>query len=100
MPQRRSAIYKGLMLALAPLACSAQGGAGLANPQAQPPASAEERIEKLKRTQEFMIKLHDLMHQIREAPNDAERERLKAEQLRLMQTHMLPNAGSSAMMPQ
>jgi hypothetical protein len=87
-------IFTGLMLA--PLACRAQGGGGFSVPEAPKPMTAEERVNELRRTQDFLTRLHDLMHQIRDAPNEAERERLKAEQLWLLNTYVAPHAGPPA----
>jgi hypothetical protein len=94
MARMESTILAGLMLL--PAAAGAQGGGGFSVPENPKPMSAEERVDELERTQEFLTKLHDLMHQIREAPNEAERNRLKAEQLRLLNTRIAPHAGPAA----
>ena len=79
-----------------PAAARAHGGGGFSVPENPKPMSAEERVEELKRTDEFLTKLHDLMHQIREAPNEAECVRLKAGELRLLNTRVAPHAGPAA----
>ncbi|TAN50402.1 MAG: hypothetical protein EPN21_09060 [Methylococcaceae bacterium] len=43
--------------------------------------------QHMRQMQDQMLKMHDMMHQIRDAKNDAERNRLKDEQLKLMKEH-------------
>ncbi|MGZ8217022.1 hypothetical protein [Methylomagnum sp.] len=88
MARTTNMVFVGLLLV--PLAARAQGGGGFSVPENPKPMGARERVDELKRTQEFLTKLHDLMHQVREAPNGAERDRLKAEQLRLLNIHVRP----------
>lgn len=83
-------------LLLIPATSLAQGGGGFSVPENPKPMSAQERVDELMRDQEFLIRLHELMHRIREAPNEAERSRLKAEQLRLLNTRIAPHAGPAA----
>lgn len=55
----------------------------------------------LRQMQEHQLKMHDLMHQIREAKDEKERERLKEEQRNLMTEHMDNMRGHRPMtMPQ
>ncbi|MGX2041030.1 hypothetical protein ACWJKU_12975 [Methylocaldum sp. MU1018] len=68
-----------------------------------PPAPAEiqggeQEIRRLKETQEYLLKMHDLMHRIRDAKTDEERERLKLEHLKLLQIRMSPR--DSGIMPE
>ncbi|HYE35941.1 hypothetical protein [Methylocaldum sp.] len=51
----------------------------------------EEQIKRLKQRQEYLLKMHDLMHEIRDAKTEDERERLKLEHLKLLQTRMSPH---------
>jgi|GEM_PF-1417406 len=51
----------------------------------------EQQIKRLKERQEYLLKMHDLMHQIRDAKTDEERERFKLEHLKLLQTRMSPH---------
>jgi len=51
----------------------------------------EQHIKRLKERQEYLLKMHDLMHQIRDAKTDEERERLKLEHLKLLQTRISPH---------
>lgn len=47
--------------------------------------------KRLKERQDYLLRMHDLMHQIRDAKTDEERERLKLEHLKLMQTRISPH---------
>ncbi|BBL70295.1 hypothetical protein [Methylogaea oryzae] len=54
----------------------------------------------LRQMQEHQIKMHDLLHQIREAKDEKQRERLKEEQRNLMKDHMENMRGHGPMMQQ
>jgi hypothetical protein len=84
-------------LLLAPL-CSTGFAAEEQKPQPAPtgPAqmdgmmggmSEEQMDQRIRSMQEHMLKIHDLMHQIRDAKDEKERERLKEEQRKLMKAH-------------
>ncbi|WP_434148207.1 hypothetical protein ACR2R6_13180 [Methylocaldum gracile subsp. desertum] len=64
-----------------------------ARPQAGSPEiqGGEQQIKRLKERQEYLLKMHDLMHQIRDAKTDEERERLKLEHLKLLQIRTSPH---------
>jgi len=58
------------------------------NPGRNDRQNAKVMDERLKQQQGYLLKLHEMMHQIMDAKNDAERERLKEEQLELMRANM------------
>lgn len=49
---------------------------------------AESIDQRVKQHQEHLLKLHEMMHQIMNAKDETERERLKEEQLKFMKENM------------
>lgn len=57
-------------------------------PESGDKAGGKMMEERLRQQQDHLLKLHDMMHQIMNARDDAERERLKEEQRKLMRENL------------
>ncbi len=62
-----------------------EGGATMKPPMQGSQDAMDKQMQEM---QDHMLKMHDLMHRIREAKDPQEIQRLKQEQLSLMKAHM------------
>ncbi|MBM3202590.1 hypothetical protein FJZ55_01585 [Candidatus Woesearchaeota archaeon] len=76
-------LYVGTGLSFA--ATPSATGSGPGQPEGQ---SVKVMDERLRQQQDYLLKLHEMMHRIMDAKSDAEREKLKDEQLELMRANM------------
>ncbi|QSA97402.1 hypothetical protein [Methylococcus sp. EFPC2] len=65
-----------------------EGMGGMGGMGAMHGMSEEQRDAHMRQMQEFMLKSHDFMHQIRDAKDEKEQARLKDEWLQAMKQHM------------